>query len=57
MRHQQLLVATHNKGKVAEFAEMLADLDVAWLSLDDVGITEDVEETGETFQAPHCRRE
>lgn len=51
MRHQQLLVATHNKGKVAEFAEMLADLDVAWLSLDDVGITEDVEETGETFQA------
>ena len=48
---QKLLVATHNKGKVAEFAEMLADLDVAWLSLDDVGVTEDVPETGDTFQA------
>jgi XTP/dITP diphosphohydrolase len=48
---QTLLVATHNKGKVAEFAEMLADLDVAWLSLDDAGITDDVEETGDTFQA------
>ena len=48
---QKLLVATHNKGKVAEFADMLADLDVAWLSLDDVGVTEDVAETGDTFQA------
>ncbi|MBK8984597.1 MAG: RdgB/HAM1 family non-canonical purine NTP pyrophosphatase [Chloroflexi bacterium] len=46
-----LLVATHNKGKVAEYAEMLADLDVAWLSLDDAGITDDVDETGDTFQA------
>ena len=48
---QKLLVATHNKGKVAEFADMLADLDLAWLSLDDAGVTEDVPETGETFQA------
>lgn len=48
---QKLLVATHNKGKVSEFADMLADLDVAWLSLDDIGVTEDVEETGATFQA------
>lgn len=47
---QQLLVATHNQGKVAEFADMLGELDVAWLSLDDVGITVDVAETGETFQ-------
>lgn len=48
---RKLLVATHNRGKVAEFAEILADLDVAWLSLDDVGVTEDVAETGDTFQA------
>ncbi|MCA9969083.1 MAG: non-canonical purine NTP pyrophosphatase, partial [Anaerolineales bacterium] len=47
---QTLLVATHNQGKVAEFAEMLADMDVAWLSLDDVGVTEDVPETGATFR-------
>ncbi|MBE2201530.1 MAG: XTP/dITP diphosphatase [Anaerolinea sp.] len=46
---RKLLVATHNKGKVAEFAEMLADLELAWLSLDDVGVTLDVAETGQTF--------
>ncbi|MCA9916426.1 MAG: XTP/dITP diphosphatase [Anaerolineales bacterium] len=46
----KLLVATHNKGKVKEFAEMLADLDIEWLSLDDVGVTEDVAETGSTFR-------
>ena len=46
----KLLVATHNQGKVTEFAEMLADLAIEWLSLDDVGVTEDVEETGSTFR-------
>lgn len=47
---RELLVATHNKGKVTEFADMLADLNVAWLSLDDVGVTEDVPETAVTFR-------
>ena len=47
---KKLLVATHNQGKVKEFAEMLADLDVAWLSLADVGLVHDVEETGQTFR-------
>lgn len=47
---QKLLVATHNKGKVSEFADMLADLDLAWLSLDDAGVTMDVAETGTTFR-------
>ena len=47
---QTLLVATHNRGKVAEFAEMLADLDLAWVGLDDVGIRQDVAETGLPFQ-------
>ena len=46
----KLLVATHNQGKVKEFAEMLADLKIEWLSLDDVGVIEDVEETGSTFR-------
>lgn len=46
----KLLVATHNWGKVKEFAEMLADLNIEWLSLDDVGVTEDVAETGSTFR-------
>lgn len=46
----KLLVATHNQGKVTEFAEMLADLQIEWLSLDDVGVTTDVAETGKTFR-------
>lgn len=47
---KKLLVATHNQGKVAEFAELLQDLDVEWLSLDDAGVTMEVEETGTTFR-------
>lgn len=46
---QKLLVATHNPGKVAEYAAMLSDLDLAWLTLDDAGVTDDVPETGDTF--------
>jgi XTP/dITP diphosphohydrolase len=46
-----LLVATHNKGKVAELADMMQDLKVNWLSLDEAGVTMDVAETGRTFQA------
>jgi XTP/dITP diphosphohydrolase len=46
----QLLVATRNAGKVRELAAMLADLEVDWLSLDDVGAVEDVAETGSTFE-------
>lgn len=47
---KKLLVATHNQGKVTEFAELLQDLDVEWLSLEDAGVTVEVEETGTTFQ-------
>jgi XTP/dITP diphosphohydrolase len=47
---QKLLVATHNQGKVREFAEMLADLQIEWLSLDNAGVGLDVAETGRTFR-------
>ena len=47
---KRLLVATHNQGKVAEFAELLQDLDVEWLSLENAGVTVEVEETGTTFR-------
>lgn len=47
---QRLLVATHNRGKVQEYAEMLADLEIEWLSLDDAGVKLDVAETGQTFR-------
>ncbi len=46
----QVLVATRNTGKVAELADLLRDLDVAWLSLDEAGVAFEVEETGETFE-------
>jgi XTP/dITP diphosphohydrolase len=46
---QKLLVATHNPGKVREYRELLTDLDLEVTSLDAVGITQDVEETGATF--------
>jgi XTP/dITP diphosphohydrolase len=47
---RRLLVATHNAGKVAEYAHMLADFAIRWLSLGDVGVEKDVEETGRTFR-------
>ncbi len=47
---QQLLVATHNSGKVDEFADMLTDLRVEWVSLKDVGVTIEVVEDGRTFR-------
>jgi XTP/dITP diphosphohydrolase len=46
---RQLLVATHNQGKVTELAAMMRDLDVAWLSLADTGIQDEVAEVGATF--------
>ncbi|MEW5989694.1 MAG: RdgB/HAM1 family non-canonical purine NTP pyrophosphatase [Chloroflexota bacterium] len=47
---RNLLVATRNPGKVLELADMLRDLDVAWLSLADLGLEWDVPETGQTFE-------
>jgi XTP/dITP diphosphohydrolase len=47
----KILVATHNQGKVAEYAEMLSDSNINWMSLDDIGLVDEVEETGSTFLA------
>lgn len=46
-----LLVATHNQGKLAEYADLLGEADVTLLTLDMAGISEEVAETGETFLA------
>ncbi len=46
----RLLIATHNKGKLREYRRLLADLPVELTYLDEVGITEDVPETGSTFE-------
>ena len=45
----RLLIATHNRGKLIEYQEMFADLPLDLVTLDDVGIRDDVAETGATF--------
>ncbi|MDP6548813.1 MAG: non-canonical purine NTP pyrophosphatase [Dehalococcoidia bacterium] len=45
----RLLIATRNPGKVREFRRLLQDVPYELVSLEDLGITEEVEETGETF--------
>ena len=44
-----LLIATTNPGKLLEIRQFLSDLPVTLVSLKDVGITDNVEETGKTF--------
>lgn len=46
----QLLIATRNKGKVREIQSLLKGLDVQVLTLNDVGLTIEVEEDGTTYQ-------
>ena len=50
MNRKKLLIATHNQGKVREYRDLLNGLPFELLSLDDLGITEDVAETGATFR-------
>ncbi len=45
-----LLIATNNKGKLKELGSLLGDIPAELLSLEDVGIDFDVDETGSTFE-------
>ena len=45
----QLLIATRNKGKMREYRELLRDTPFDLVSLDDLGVPGEVEETGTTF--------
>ena len=45
----KILIATHNKGKYKELMEVLEDLPIEFVSLNDMKIEEDVEETGTTY--------
>jgi XTP/dITP diphosphohydrolase len=47
----QLLIATQNPGKTREISHILAGLPFACVSLVDLGIKEDIEETGDTYAA------
>jgi XTP/dITP diphosphohydrolase len=46
---QKLLIATKNKGKIEELSKFLVDLPLKLVSLEDVGITDNVEEDGKTY--------
>lgn len=47
---KKLLIATHNTAKLEEVRTFLSDLPIEFVSLNDIGITHDVEETGKTFE-------
>lgn len=46
----RLLIATHNRGKLRELAELLGDVPYELVSLGDLGVHHDVDETGSTFE-------
>ena len=50
MRLGRLLIATHNPGKLSELTSLLGDVPFDLVSLADVGIHHQVDETGETFE-------
>lgn len=47
----KIIFATHNAGKVKEIADILSGLNIEIVSADDAGVTEDVVEDGDTFEA------
>lgn len=47
---QKVLLATTNKGKIKELSRLLQDLPITLVSLTDVGITQEIEETGDTYE-------
>ncbi len=49
MPQPKLLIATRNPGKMREYRGLLHDAPFQLVSLDDLGIPDEVEETGETF--------
>jgi XTP/dITP diphosphohydrolase len=46
-----LLIATHNRGKLREFAHIFSDLPLRLVDLSDIGIAWEADETGATFEA------
>ena len=50
MARRQILVATRNPGKMREYRELRGAASTRLVSLDDVGVADEVDETGETFR-------
>ena len=46
----RLLIATRNQGKLKEISQFLSDLPIKTLSLSDIGIRDEFEEKGQTYQ-------
>lgn len=51
MKINKVLVATRNKGKIQEYKEFFEELPIEFVSLDDVGITDESPEDGDTLEA------
>ena len=51
LTRSKLLIATRNPGKMREYRQLLRDVPYQLVSLDDLGITKEVEETGESKSA------
>ena len=47
---RKLLLATHNPGKVVEYCQLLVDVPLTITTLDNEGVTQEVEETSTTFE-------
>ena len=47
---RRLVLATRNPGKVREFTRLLSGLDIELVGLGETGITDEIEETGSTFE-------
>jgi XTP/dITP diphosphohydrolase len=45
----KLLIATHNQGKIREYRHLFKDPHLELVSLEDLGISEEIAETGTTF--------
>ena len=47
---KRLVLATRNAGKIREFTRLLGNIDVELVGLDEVGVEDEVDETGQTFE-------
>jgi len=50
----KLLIATHNNRKFTELESLLRSTDFDLISLSDIGITQEIDETGTTFEQNAC---
>ena len=47
---KKIILASNNKGKIAEVKEILKDLNVEVISMKEAGLDVDIEENGSTYE-------